>query len=166
MPQIVRLRSRGVIETEQIAQSIAKILQAGDALGLNGDLGAGKTVFTRGVCAGFGFDGPVTSPTFTLMHTYPTSPPIHHFDCFRMKRAQEMITTGFDELVSSRESILIVEWAEVIKGYFDDWDFTVHLNFTSETEDSRMMTVTARDANRLSELYRFLVNFQAEAGAA
>jgi tRNA threonylcarbamoyladenosine biosynthesis protein TsaE len=162
MPQIVRLLSRGIIETEQIAQCFAKILRAGDALGLTGDLGAGKTVFTRGVCAGFGYTGPVTSPTFTLMHAYPTIPPVHHFDCFRLHRPQEMMTTGFEELVSLKESILIVEWADVIKGYFDEWDFSLHLNFTAEQEDSRAITVSARDSNRLGELSRLLVHFQAK----
>jgi tRNA threonylcarbamoyladenosine biosynthesis protein TsaE len=166
MPQIVCLLSCSIIETEQIAQCFARILRAGDTLGLTGDLGTGKTVFTRGVCSGFGYMGPVTSPTFTLMHLYPATPPIHHFDCFRMHRPQEMITTGFEELINLRESILIVEWADVIKDYFEDWDFALNFNFKVETEDSRLITISARDVNRLSDLSRLLVQFQVKEDSA
>jgi tRNA threonylcarbamoyladenosine biosynthesis protein TsaE len=166
MPQYLRLLSRSVTETEQLAKIISTILVAGDTLGLTGDLGAGKTAFTRGLCTGFGFTRAVTSPTFNLMHSYPTSPPLHHFDCFRMKRPQEMITTGFEELVGLRESILIVEWADVLKGYFDDWDFLIHLNFHSGQDDSRVITVSALEAPRFEELSLLLAQFHMEADLA
>lgn len=161
-PPQIEVVSTAVDQTERIARAFAGLLHSGDSVGLTGDLGAGKTVFVRGICFGFGYTGNVTSPTFTLMHAYPTAPPIYHFDCFRIRRPQEMITTGFEELISLKEGIILVEWADLIRDYFNEWDFSINLNFAPEAEDRRILTITCREPERVDELARALSAFQPE----
>ena len=117
-------RSYSELETEQIGGQLATLLLPGSVLLLNGDLGAGKTVFARGVVRGMGGDEPyVTSPTFTLMNTYTKGRlPVYHFDLYRLAMPDELGLTGTDEYLEG-DGVALVEWAE--KG--GDWIPTDHL---------------------------------------
>ena len=81
-------------------------------IGLDGELGAGKTEFVKGLAAGLGCPGPVTSPTFPLLHEYhgPTGP-LYHFDFYRIESAQEILEVGWDELLEEPGAVVAVEWA-------------------------------------------------------
>jgi tRNA threonylcarbamoyladenosine biosynthesis protein TsaE len=149
LPLPIIIESTSADDTERTAREFSRILRPGDTVGLTGELGAGKTVFVRGVCSGLEYAGSVTSPTFTLMHAYPTSPPLYHFDCFRMRRPQEMVTTGFEELISLKEGIILVEWADMIRDYFNDWDFLISLNFAPESEERRLIEISSRHPDRM-----------------
>jgi tRNA threonylcarbamoyladenosine biosynthesis protein TsaE len=71
-------------ETYNWAVEFGKSLKAGDMVALYGNLGAGKTVMSRGICKGLGFEGSVCSPTYTILHEYPNDPPLFHFDLYRL----------------------------------------------------------------------------------
>lgn len=87
-------------------------LEAGSVLALQGELGAGKTHFTKGVAAGLGSTASVTSPTFTIVHEYPDGiRPIYHFDFFRLEDAPAAIRLGLDEYFFG-EGVSVVEWAD------------------------------------------------------
>ena len=84
----------------------------GDCLALVGDLGAGKTHFTKGIVAGLGCDAAVTSPTFTLVHEYRGGRlPVFHFDFYRLESAAELLAIGWDDYLDEG-GVAIVEWAD------------------------------------------------------
>jgi tRNA threonylcarbamoyladenosine biosynthesis protein TsaE len=99
-------------ETAAVGRDLAASLGAGSAVLLFGDLGAGKTAFVRGLAGGLGIDPDVvTSPTFTLIHTYHGGRlPLVHADLYRLSHEQEMEDLGLEEI--GAEGVLAVEWAE------------------------------------------------------
>lgn len=105
---------------EALGGSVATQLRAGDLIALNGELGAGKTTFVRGMGAALGVRGSVTSPTFVLARTHPraSGPPLVHVDAYRLSSAAEL-----DDLDLDYEgSIVVVEWAAgMIDGVADSW---------------------------------------------
>ncbi len=103
-------------EMRALGREMAEELAAGSVLGLCGDLGAGKTELVKGLAAGLGYEGLVTSPTFTLLHEYRGgSRPLFHFDFYRVEAAGEIVDLGWDELVEE-EGVLAVEWPERFPG--------------------------------------------------
>src|SRR5207248_4874706 len=99
-------------EAEAVGREVARERQAGSVLALQGELGAGKTHFTKGVVAGLGSDAPVTSPTFTIIHEYSGGAlPVYHFDFFRLKDREVAIQLGLDDYFFG-EGISVVEWAD------------------------------------------------------
>lgn len=105
-------------ETKKVANVFAKLLSGGEIILLNGDLGAGKTTFTKFVLESLGVKDDVTSPTFTIMHEYKTKKfNIYHFDMYRLSSGAEACEFGMDEYLYSgdKHNIVFVEWAENIK---------------------------------------------------
>jgi len=100
-------------ETRKVAEDFAKILKAGDIVLLNGDLGAGKTTFTRFILHSRGVKEIVNSPTFSILKTYEGDITFHHFDTYRIG-TDEAIEAGFDEVLDDRDSIILIEWSENI----------------------------------------------------
>ena len=101
-------------EAETIAhgRELAAGLKAGDTLALVGDLGAGKTHFSKGIVAGLGSENPVTRPTFTLVHEYTGGRlPVFHFDFYRLESAEELLNIGWDDYLDAN-GIAIIEWAD------------------------------------------------------
>lgn len=87
----------------------------GQVYTLNGDLGVGKTAFTKGVAAGLGIEEPVVSPTFTIVQVYDSGRiPFYHFDVYRIGDIEEMEEIGFEDYVYSN-GISIIEWADLIR---------------------------------------------------
>ena len=105
-------------ETAKFAKKFAKLLQGGEIILLNGDLGAGKTTFTRQVLKALGVKGEVTSPTFTIMREYATKKfNIYHFDMYRIKTPDEVREFGLEDYIYSgdNKSLVFIEWSENIK---------------------------------------------------
>ncbi len=105
-------------EAEMLAlgEQLAHGLEAGDVVGLVGDLGAGKTHLIAGMLRGLGEEAAVTSPTFSLVHEHVGGRlPVSHFDLYRMKDEQEAIGIGWDEYLQSG-NVLLVEWADRFDG--------------------------------------------------
>ena len=103
-------------ETIALAQKIGAKLRPGDCIAYQGDLGAGKTTFTRGLALGMGLGDCVTSPTFALVHEYSREgvTPLIHFDMYRIADENELETTGFYDY-PQQESVFAVEWSENIE---------------------------------------------------
>lgn len=100
-------------ETEALAQSLAAQLKAGDILALDGDLGAGKTAFTRGLARGLGYPGRVQSPTFTVVNEYEGGRlPLFHFDLYRLASPDELFDIGWEDYLD-RGGVCCVEWSEL-----------------------------------------------------
>lgn len=108
-----RAQTRSVAETEALAARLAQTAQSGWVIGLHGDLGAGKTAFTRGFARGLGCPGRVHSPTFALMNAYPGGRcPLQHLDLYRLNFAADVTAAGLEEYLLQPEGITLVEWAE------------------------------------------------------
>ncbi|MDO8668164.1 MAG: tRNA (adenosine(37)-N6)-threonylcarbamoyltransferase complex ATPase subunit type 1 TsaE [bacterium] len=124
-------------ETYLIGKEFAKKLTSGEILGLIGDLGAGKTIFTKGLAAGLGIRKTLTSPTFVLMKVYPVKsfrssernsaesgvisrgkPQIKllaHLDAYRIKSAEDLVAIGMNEYANRPDTVTVIEWADKIK---------------------------------------------------
>ena len=96
--------------TELLAARIAPLLGRGDAVALWGDLGAGKTTLARAILQALGVKEDVPSPTFTLVQSYDTVPPVAHYDLYRLKSAREMEELGFEDALD--RGAVLVEWPE------------------------------------------------------
>jgi len=102
-------------ETFQIAKELAENAKAGEVYCLSGDLGVGKTVFTKGFAAGLGITEPVSSPTFTIVQIYEEGRlPLYHFDVYRIEDIEEMEEIGYEDCFYG-EGVCLIEWAELIK---------------------------------------------------
>jgi tRNA threonylcarbamoyladenosine biosynthesis protein TsaE len=123
-------------ETEQFAARLAELLQAGDVLTLEGDLGAGKTTFTKGLAKGLQITRVVKSPTFTIIREYKGRLPLYHMDVYRLQESGEDL--GFDEYFEG-EGVTVVEWAHIIEEFLPETrlDITIRRN----GEDERQLTL-------------------------
>jgi len=102
-------------ETQAFGRALAGTLTAGSVVALVGGLGAGKTQVAKGIVAGLGFEGAVTSPTFSLVHEYVGSGvriPVYHFDFYRLESAGEALSFGWDDYVEAG-GVCVVEWADL-----------------------------------------------------
>lgn len=107
-------RTSSVAETRELAGVLASLVRVGDCIVLAGDLGAGKTAFVQGLAAALGADEPVTSPTFTLVHSYRTGRlPLHHLDVYRLDRLGEVDDLGLAELLD--DGVVVVEWGDAVR---------------------------------------------------
>ncbi len=103
-------------QTEELGRKIGAVLKPGDVISLDGDLGAGKTVITRGICAGMGLDpSDVQSPTFTIVNEYEGEVPLFHFDTYRLSGEDDFLASGLDEYFY-RDGVCVIEWGSVIDG--------------------------------------------------
>ncbi len=112
---MIQLRARNIEDTRQIARALAKLLRARDMVVLAGDMGAGKTAFVSAAAdaLGVGGDEHVSSPTFTLVHTYTSGKlPIHHADLYRLELAGEVEDLGLREQ-ADMGAVVFVEWGNV-----------------------------------------------------
>ncbi|EIM05094.1 ATP-binding protein [Planococcus antarcticus DSM 14505] len=116
-------------ETEAFAVTLAELLEPRDLLTLEGDLGAGKTTFTKGLAKGLGIQRMVNSPTFTILKQYSGRLDLNHFDVYRLENSDEDI--GFDEFFSS-EAVSVIEWATFIEEYLPKERLEITINRQSE----------------------------------
>ena len=108
--------SKSEKNTQEIAFEYAKTLAKGDVILLNGDLGAGKTAFTKGVAKYFGIDG-VTSPTYAYLNVYNDL--IYHYDCYRLSCGEDALMLGLTDYFNG-DNICIIEWSENISDVLPD----------------------------------------------
>ena len=125
--------SASVRETERIATDLAHLLTGGETIALYGDLGAGKTQFTRGLVTGLGGDGyEVSSPTFVLLNVYDTPRmKIFHLDAYRVQGPDDFDAIGFSELLE-QNGVVVVEWPARVEDLLPTSNrINVHLETTS-----------------------------------
>lgn len=109
------LESKSPEDTFQIGMRLGKLAEAGDVYTLTGDLGVGKTVFTKGFAKGLGIEESVNSPTFTILQIYEDGRlPLYHFDVYRIGSVEEMEETGFEEYIMG-DGVSLIEWADLIE---------------------------------------------------
>ncbi len=130
-------------ETESIAENLAKTLKEGTVVAFRGDLGMGKTCFTRGLARGLGFDGEVTSPTFALINEYIGGRlPLYHYDMYRISSWEELYSSGFFEYIEEG-GIVAAEWSENIENALPE--NTVYVIIEAIDEDKRKITICSKE---------------------
>ena len=121
-------------ETRALGRQLAASLQPGDVLLLYGDLGAGKSEFTRGIAEGLGVSGPVTSPSFTIMNVYDDGRiPLYHFDWYRLESVEELYEMGMDEYLGG-DGVAVVEWPTQCPEAIPENHLAVHITPAGENE--------------------------------
>jgi tRNA threonylcarbamoyladenosine biosynthesis protein TsaE len=140
---MLNLRATSLADTRAIAAALAAESRAGDLLVLSGEMGAGKTAFAQGFGAALGVTEPITSPTFTLVHSYdtPGRVTLHHADLYRLSTHHEVADLALAELLES-DGIVLVEWGDVVERSLGE-HLTVHLEHDSADDDARCITVSA-----------------------
>ena len=112
--------SKSPEQTEEIGTKLAETLNGGEVIAFRGDLGMGKTCFTRGLARGLGYIGEVTSPTFNLVNEYIGGRlPLYHFDMFRISGWEDLYSTGFFDYIEAG-AVLAAEWSENIENALDE----------------------------------------------
>jgi tRNA threonylcarbamoyladenosine biosynthesis protein TsaE len=135
-------------ETTALAASFAKHLQSGDVVALTGELGAGKTVFAKGIAGALKVEGEVTSPTFTLINEHRGEATLYHMDLYRLNSLQEMLDIGVEEYFYG-DGICLVEWAEKMEEYLPVKAIRVNIRSGGEDhgENSRVIEIE-RNTNK------------------
>ena len=114
------MESNSEKETWEIGNGIAQQCEAGTIVLLHGDLGVGKTVFTKGFAAGLGVEEPVNSPTFTILQSYEEGRlPFYHFDVYRIGDISEMDEIGYEDCFYG-DGVSLIEWADLIREILPD----------------------------------------------
>jgi tRNA threonylcarbamoyladenosine biosynthesis protein TsaE len=136
---LLKVVTGSVEETIALGEKVGMLASAGDFIALTGELGSGKTHFTRGVAAGLGIGASVhvTSPTYTLVNTYAGRLQLHHFDLYRLAGEPDVIELGFEEYFYG-SGVCIVEWAERLQGLLPVERLSI--TFTYVDENTRTVT--------------------------
>ena len=126
-------------EMETLGARLGRALRGGDVVLLRGDLGAGKTVFTRGVAQGMGVGGAVSSPTFTLMHCHKGALALNHMDLYRLETDDEFYDAGLEDAMNG-QSVCMIEWPEKCEGAMPPKRLTVRIEY-GEKEGERRVSI-------------------------
>ena len=134
-------------QTEAVGQALGKVLKPGAVLAYEGDLGAGKTAFTRGLAKGLGASDTVTSPTYTIVNEYLSGRlPLFHFDMYRLSSSDELWDIGWEDYLE-RGGVCAVEWSENVS---DAMEGAIRIRIEKLGEDTRKITITG--GNDLADL--------------
>ena len=125
-------------ETEAVGAALAKVLQPGTVIAYRGDLGAGKTAFTRGLAKGLCCGDMVTSPTYTIVNEYLSGRmPLFHFDMYRLASSDDLWDIGWEDYLE-RGGVCAVEWSENVDDAMED---AVYVTIEKLGEDARRITI-------------------------
>lgn len=131
-------------ETEEFARRLAEKLKPGDVILYKGDMGAGKTKFTKGIAKALGISETVTSPTFALLNEYYGNIPLFHFDLYRIKTVDDLYAIGFFDYLD-RGGIIAAEWSENIPELENELLNVVKINIEKLSENERRITYDLGD---------------------
>ena len=130
------------VETEAIGAALGKLLTPGTVIAYRGDLGAGKTAFTRGLARGLGCSETVTSPTYTIVNEYLGGRlPLFHFDMYRLHSSDDLWDIGWEDYLD-RGGVCAVEWSENVDDAMED---AIYITIEKLGEETRRITVEGGD---------------------
>jgi len=139
--------------TLELGKKIATLLLPGMVVSLHGDLGAGKTVLSRGIARGLGVNSPVTSPTFTVAQEYPLSDNyyLYHLDMYRIDNENSALAFGIDEFLFVPNAITVVEWPERISGLLEPGEQLLEIQLRHLSETQRQFEIPDFFAEKLCQ---------------
>lgn len=140
---MIQHQTNSAAETEALGERLAAQLSPGAVIAYTGDLGAGKTAFTRGLARGLGITERVISPTFTIVNEYQGGRlPLFHFDMYRLSSSDELYDIGWEDYLS-RGGVCAVEWSEIVADALESGTIRVDIRQNEAGEEnSRVVTIT------------------------
>lgn len=142
---MMQITTHSADETQALGQKLASRLVPGDVIAYFGDLGAGKTAFTRGLAQGLGITDPVTSPTYTIVNEYLSGRiPLFHFDMYRLSSSDELFDIGWEDYLA-RGGVCAVEWSERAEDAFDGSTVRIDFRRGAQHDGWRVITITGVD---------------------
>ena len=145
-------------ETKHLGELLGSLLQPGDIITLNGELGAGKTCMAKGIALGLGIADHITSPTFTLINEYNGDPPLFHMDVYRLGAPDEFEDLGYEEYFYG-SGVTLIEWAGLVEGYLPSDRLDIFINKPEGKDEYRQVhfvTYGSRFAHIVKELKKFV----------
>lgn len=134
-----KFKSDAPARTAELARRLAGVLRPGTVICLDGDLGAGKTLFVQNLAASLGVQGEVTSPTFNLMNLYEDGRlPLVHFDLYRLEQEYELDEIGFYDYAENPDGLVLIEWAEKFPECLPEDHIALEIQRT-DVEDERVL---------------------------
>lgn len=131
---MVSIQTHNANETRALGARLAEQLQAGDVVLLEGELGAGKSEFTRGIAQGLGITGYITSPSFTILQVYDSGRiPLFHFDWYRLSGVSELYEMAMDEYLYD-EGISVVEWPDIAREAIPERHLRIRIDVSEEND--------------------------------
>ena len=140
---MLRFISDGVSDTEAIAEKLGKKLRSGNVVAYFGGLGMGKTAFTRGLAKGMGISADVSSPTFAIVNDYGGTPPLVHFDMYKVESWDDLYSSGFFDYLDMG-AVLAVEWSENIENALPDDTIRITIE-KGQSDNQRIITIKGTD---------------------
>ena len=137
--------TNGEEETEALGRRLGQVLQPGAVVAFTGDLGAGKTAFTRGLARGLGCTGRVTSPTFTIVNEYEGRIPLFHFDMYRLPDSDALFDIGWDDYLD-RGGVCAVEWSEQVDDALPEDTIYVTISRHPDHDNWRIIEIEGGEA--------------------
>lgn len=148
-----KFKSDAPARTAELARRLAGVLRPGTVICLDGDLGAGKTLFVQNLAASLGVQGEVTSPTFNLMNLYEDGRlPLVHFDLYRLEQEYELDEIGFYDYAENPEGLVLIEWAEKFPECLPEDHIALEIQRT-DVEDERVL-VFSLAGSALQDVYK------------
>ena len=132
-------KSNNELETKQFAKKLASKLKIGDIVVLSGELGSGKTKFTEGILEYFNLADEISSPTFTIVNEYSSTPPVFHFDVYRLEDEDEFLAIGGEEYFE--KGICIIEWGEMIENLLPTEYIKISFSKDEKDENVRVLNI-------------------------
>ena len=132
--------TRSETETEALGTRLGNNIKPGTVIAYYGDLGAGKTAFTRGLARGLGVEDRITSPTYNIVNEYPGEIPLFHFDMYRLESSDDLFDIGWEDYLT-RGGVIAVEWSERVEDALEG-ALIIDIRKDPEMDDGRIITIT------------------------
>jgi tRNA threonylcarbamoyladenosine biosynthesis protein TsaE len=162
---MIILRTSEATATKAVAAALAKAAKSGDLIVLAGEMGVGKTAFAQGFAVGLDISDTVTSPTFTLVRSYPITPQpgrprvLHHLDVYRLDRMNEVADLAIGELIDDR-SVTLIEWGDAVADVLPKDRLDIVISYGEETDD-RVIEIDATGSSWGPRLARLSATWEA-----
>ncbi len=140
--------TRSEAETEALGTALGRKLRPGTVIAYYGDLGAGKTAFTRGLARGLGITDRITSPTYTIVNEYPGELPLFHFDMYRLESSDDLFDIGWEDYLA-RGGVIAVEWSERVE---DALEGALVIDIRKHPENMDVRTITIEGGAEYADL--------------
>ena len=145
---MVCVHCRNERETERVGALLGRQMSCSDVLLLSGEMGTGKSVLTRGLAAQLGIDGPIPSPTFTILLIHEGSgPALYHFDLYRLENEDELYEMGLDEMIPPDNGIAVIEWPQNCAAAMPERCFRAELAYVPDAPEERNLKIELPEEN-------------------
>ncbi len=145
-------------DTRKLGKEIGKLISSGICIFLSGNLGSGKTTFTKGLARGIGISEQyyITSPTYSIINEYPGNLNLYHIDLYRIEQIEELDYLGLDEIMEQENAVIAIEWPEIMDKD-SSYNYDLKIIFSLHNNSSRKISIFASGRRGLNLLKKLLL---------